>query len=402
MSASLFLDHYKELWHQCSGEFPGFLKAYAVEEKMEKEQIFSEFTGRFNARRESFTLPPGKKEIRAYFPVFGDFMKRVYDYDDAALSIIMHPGFIDSSLAFYRETRRFDPVFKKENIYQAMRNVWIMNGLQLLLNKKIELSPSVFAYSLLYPYTDNLLDDPSITPGDKVDFCNRLGASLKGYSRLDSSQNELKIARLLGMIWEQYPPENFPAVHESIYAIHEAQFKSLELENMANKSTEAVILEISFHKGGTSVLADGFLAGANLSEEEQRFFYGFGIWLQLLDDIQDLREDTASGTFTLFTSQNATDRAALTNQTIHFGREVIKEIENMPSGISALFGEVILKSLELMLIQSVGINSGFYPRSYCRNLEKYAPLRFTFLKDAQKKGAGNRAKNILQWMDAWA
>ena len=46
-----------------------------------------------------------------------------------------------------------------QEIGQAMRNVWIMNISQVLLNVEVKFTNAIFAYSMLYPYTDNILDD---------------------------------------------------------------------------------------------------------------------------------------------------------------------------------------------------------------------------------------------------
>ena len=39
-----------------------------------------------------------------------------------------------------------------------MRNVWIGNNLQMLLGVPVCLTQGLFAYSMLYPVTDNVLD----------------------------------------------------------------------------------------------------------------------------------------------------------------------------------------------------------------------------------------------------
>ena len=41
-----------------------------------------------------------------------------------------------------------------DDLYQALRNVWIMMSFQVLFDRTVELTNSVFAYSMLYPFTD--------------------------------------------------------------------------------------------------------------------------------------------------------------------------------------------------------------------------------------------------------
>jgi hypothetical protein len=72
---------------------------------------------------------------------------------------VFEKGFIRTTREFVENLKAFDPDLKIENVYQALRNVWIMNSLQIYLYLPIEYSDAIFAYSLIYPYTDNSLDD---------------------------------------------------------------------------------------------------------------------------------------------------------------------------------------------------------------------------------------------------
>lgn len=48
------------------------------------------------------------------------------------------------------------------------------NALQLLFGKEVYYSKANFAYSMLYPYTDNYLDNTNIDKNDKILFNNWL------------------------------------------------------------------------------------------------------------------------------------------------------------------------------------------------------------------------------------
>lgn len=84
-------------------------------------------------------------------------------------------GFREALRAFPVEARRFDPELSSTDIYQAARNALTMCCLQSLLGVAVELTPSLLGYSLLYPYTDNLLDDPHLDTASKLAFGRRLG-----------------------------------------------------------------------------------------------------------------------------------------------------------------------------------------------------------------------------------
>ena len=60
------------------------------------------------------------------------------------------------------------------------------------------------------------------------------------------------------------------------------------------------LLKLSIAKGGTSVLAHGYLIMNQITRDQAEFLFGFGVFLQLLDDLQDLRRDLRAKHETLF------------------------------------------------------------------------------------------------------
>lgn len=392
------IDHFSEIWNNASDRFPTFTTSYSNAEKRERETLFSGYTDRFRELRKE---GEGRNiDTEKFFRGMRTVMQKVYDYSDASLDLITQPAMIEASRSFYREARAFDASLKREEIYQAMRNAWIMNGLQLLLGLPVQLTPSILAYSLLYPYSDNLLDDPGVTTDEKAAFSRRFEGCLRGEGTMGRNAREQAIEALVAMICQEYPRDRFPLVHQSLLAIHRAQTRSLRLCGYGNRPSTQEILRIGFDKGGTSVLADGYLVAGHLSPEISRFFYGYGVWLQLADDIQDLEEDLAEGTLTLFSApENLPDLPALTNRAFHFGRVVMEDIKYCSNSVSEEFGQVILQSIELMLLQAAGLSSRFYPRNYRQQLEEFSPLGFDYLLEARKKGTPGRMKLITSLIE---
>ncbi len=393
------IDYFVEIWKDSTVRSPGFTTAYSLEVKWEREKLFTGYTDRFRELRKEGEFSKGV-DTDKFFRGFRSFMKNVFGYTEESLELITHPAMISASRDFYREARAFDPSLKREEIYQAMRNVWIMNGLQLLLGLPVQLTPSVMAYSLLYPYSDNLLDDPEVSTDEKVNFSKRFESCLRGEGTMGDHPREQAIASLVKMIGREYPRDLFPEVHQSLLAIHNAQTRSLRLCGYGQRPDREEIMRISFDKGGTSVLADGYLVAGHLSPEIRRFFYGYGVWLQLADDIQDMEEDLKEGALTLFTApENKGELSSLTNRTFHFGRKIMEDIKYCSEGISEGFNKVILQSIEIMLVQAAGLNSRFYPREYRDWLENFSPLGFNFLREVRKKGTSGRMKLITQLID---
>ena len=96
------------------------------------------------------------------FPLAGNFLKTTFGLEDRHVDALTSYGFAELVEEFVRQARQFDPDISAADIYQAGRNAWSMNLMQYLMGVPVEVTPAVLAYSLLYPYSDNYLDDPGI------------------------------------------------------------------------------------------------------------------------------------------------------------------------------------------------------------------------------------------------
>ncbi len=214
--------------------------------------------------------------------------------------LLLGDSFFDSSRAFARQARAFAPELSLADLGQALRNVWIGNSLQMLLDRPVALRPGLFAYSMLYPLTDNLLDDPSVGAAAKRAFNERFGRRLAGRPVLPQATGEAAVFRLVGQIEDDYPRREWPDVWTSLLAIHAAQGRSLRQQD-DNLLGDDELLAITCQKGGTSLIADLYLVAGTASAAEVRFAFGYGVFLQLMDDLQDAEADTRAGHQTLFT-----------------------------------------------------------------------------------------------------
>jgi len=122
--------------------------------------------------------------------------------------------------------------------------------------------------------------------------------------------------------------------------------------------------------------------------------------LQLADDVQDIAEDIATGTQTLFSAtDDILERTCLINRTIHFGREIMNDITYCPAEIRVPFSRVIIQSTELMMVQSLAMNDEYFYPDYCVKMEQFSPISFQYLKQAKKEASPGRMKAVMQWME---
>ncbi len=212
------------------------------------------------------------------------------------------------TISFLRDVREFDRSLSLQDTMQALRNVWIIAILQCLFQKYSGYHKAMFAYSMLYPYSDNYLDEIDITLKEKQQFNHWFTKRLKGETTSFHNAREQKIAMLIEMIEDRFPRNEYPDVYEALLLIQAAQIHSLHQQDGKQILSDDQLLTVSYQKGGTSVVADGMLIDGSLNDEQVRFCMQFGFMLQLGDDIQDGSRDHENAHQTLLSNhlkQNA-------------------------------------------------------------------------------------------------
>jgi hypothetical protein len=330
---------------------------------------------------------------------FTDFAKYCLDFDDTHLELLLNDGFSAVATQLARQARQFDPGVCASDIFQASRNAWTACGLQVLLGRDMRLTPSIFAYSMLYPYTDNYLDDPATSRSAKLAFSERFRRRLDGDAVAPFNDREATIWRLVELIEEEYARADWPGVYDSLLTIHRAQENSVRLLRSGSSPAGVDVLKLSFEKGGASVLADAYLVAGSLSPDEAQFAFDWGVLLQLADDLQDLQQDLREGILTIFTQAAAHVPLGqpldnLTTHTLNFGHGVMRQVDRMPSNHAALNGaaarhksltEMIRMSCSLLLIWSAAESAKLYTSRYLAELETHSPFRFAPLAEKRKK-----------------
>jgi hypothetical protein len=396
--------HFVDLWRECvtgDGDLPDLGTVYVPRIQSQNEKSLLRFLERVDRM---LTSPPRShneaQEIKAHLgTAFKRLAQEALSFTAEQLDLLPSQAFTDVSEEFIRMARAFDSTLSVEDIYQAGRNAWTAHGLQWLLNLPVQLTPSILAYSLLYPYTDNYLDDPDIPKRTKLAFDERFRRRLAGDLLTPTHEYEQVIFDLVEMIEKQYSRTEYPAVFESLLAIHHAQRQSLNLLHRAAAPGEVDVLGLSFYKGGTSVLADGYLVSDILTETQRQYTYGHGIFAQLMDDMEDVEQDRQAGRLTIY-SQLAghwpLDRLA--NHTFHFGRNVLLGLDCFDVAKSAR--ELIGHGANLFLIDAIGRTDRYYTPSYLRELEAHSPFRFSFLKD-QRDDFSRRHRSLGKLMETF-
>lgn len=307
-----------------------------------------------------------------------------YFFDKPFLKYFIDKGYLDVAEDFINRAKKEDVQLTAEEIFQAIRNVWIMNSLQIMWDIPLELTPSIYAYSMLYPYTDNFLDNSNIDLQEKSRFNHKLTKTLKGKKQIPSSAHENRVFELFQYIESEYNREDFTQVYESILLIQEAQIESLKQDQNITMTYDD-ILPISFFKGGSSVLADAFLVKGNLSKEEMEFSFEYGAFLQLLDDLQDTVEDRVEGHQTIFSIK---DKDEDLDENIYKLISYIFEVNtpNSDDSQAMVFMKKVVSSCTLvMVMDAVGRNHSLVSERLYKKLESYSKIRLSFYKKMESQ-----------------
>ena len=337
-----------------------------------------------------------QQRIVALFPRFASVALGLDDQENALITHRFLP--IGTELA--RWARRFDPTLSNADAIQACRNAWTCCGLQALLGKPMELTPSVLAYSLLYPYSDNYLDHPGLSTAVKVDFSGRFRQRLSGHNLTPANPHESSVWTMVQLIEAQYPRTQFPQVYDCLLAIHRAQESSiaqLRTSYPANNSKSSSLdnselLRISCAKGGTSVLADACLTQPLLNPEEIRLSFEWGVLLQFGDDLQDVREDLRRGSITLFTRAIAQGKPldSLILQLLHFSDRIAGRMDRMPHGAPSI-KSLLRMSWRSLILMAVADVQAYCSPTFLAALEPCSSFRLKFLRDRNQSLTGREA-----------
>ncbi len=394
--------YFIDLWGECdagAARLPDLGPRFTSQAQTQNEKGLLQFLGQVdrilsNPPRSRGEAQDAQARLGA---AFRSLAESALGFTDAQLDALPSQAFSEVSEEFVRRAHAFDPGLSSEDIYQAGRNAWTANGLQWLLGLPVQNTPSIFAYSLLYPYTDNYLDDPAITLATKLALNERFRQRLAGDSLNPINAHEQVIFDLVAMIEEQYPRSKNPAVFESLLDIHHAQSRSLNLMRRSAAPGEVDVLGLSFEKGGTSVLADGYLVSGSLTEAQRQYTYGHGIFAQLLDDMEDIGQDSGDGRLTIYSeAAGHCSLDELANRTFHFGCNVLLRLDCFD--VEESVRELIRRGADLLLIDTIGRTDGYYTPAYLRELEAYSPFRFSFLQE-QRNDFFRRHGSLMKFME---
>ncbi|MGH7969469.1 MAG: hypothetical protein ACREIC_12150, partial [Limisphaerales bacterium] len=246
---------------------------------------------------------------------------------------------------------------------------------------------------------DNYIDDACVTPGEKAGFGMLFERVLQGQGGFPAGRRAEQVRDLVGLIEASYPRGEYPEVYLSLQAIHRAQMESVSRQGPTTDSSAEKTLRVTIAKGGSSVLADAYLIRGCLSPEQADFMFGYGVLLQLMDDIQDLSDDLAKAHNTILTERSAA--GPLDDIASRLWCFASKHLLSQPGPAGACPERVkrlIRENCRRILFHAVALNPDFYSERFVAMLESCCPFNFSFLRALAKSLVDERMRILSTLM----
>lgn len=328
--------------------------------------------------------------------IINKFLEKNYIFD-IDFEEELKNNFIKVTKKFIKEAKNFDESISMNDIGQAMRNVWIINILQAIKGERIEFTKAIFGYSMLYPYTDNYLDNTDVNIKDKKQFNDRLYKRLEGNDICPNNEYENKVYKLVENIEEIFSRERYPKVYESLIKIQNGQVLSLNQQDEMTIPYERDILGISIEKGGSSVLVDGYIVNGELTHEELEFCVGYGVLLQIADDLQDVREDLNNKHMTIMSQLAGNyELDSIVNKLINFTINVVDDFKKKED-IQRL-KNLIKDNCIMLILFSMALSKEFFSKKYIKEKEEYLPFTIKYIENL-KNNLKKKFKKINNMRD---
>lgn len=182
-----------------------------------------------------------------------------------------------------------------------MTFVWIIMGIWWQsLTTKIEYTSSLCFICLAYIYVDHYFDDNTIQKKNKkifAEYCyKRLFTQVEPYDVYSS-----KINKIMTMMEENYSKEKYLLTYNRLVYLYSIEMKSMKMQSKMSISDNE-FLQLTIEKGYSTLDTVLYLIYINNSEEidqhKQNFFSLFGLYIQMADDLVDLKNDLKQKNYT--------------------------------------------------------------------------------------------------------
>jgi len=379
------MNEIRDEWLTAPSSFPDFLPEIERDRKTQNEQYIQSVFDLFQKQLKCF--PRNARRRGSWKRKTLGLLKLVMQEETIldthrAMDQQAMDAFLDEIGNFLVHVREFAPELSFEGIGQAIRNYIVYAMFNEMNQLRTAFSLSGFGYSMLYPFTDNYIDSPLHTDKEKGEYNRLIRDKIEGKEVHPSTPHQLKTCQLLDAIESEYPRQSDPVIFSLLLMMLEAQENSLRQQGDTHLLTPEERLDISIYKGGISVLIDRYFVKREITKDDLTFYFGFGFFLQLADDLQDIKDDNEEGNQTVFTVDlRCVVQEEIVNKMLHFVHHL------MLSGHAEneLFKNFILTNCCQLIFSAIVGNREFFSTGYLNKIENYFPVSFPFREKMSRR-----------------
>lgn len=371
-----FLPIVRERWMSAANSFPPYLAKIPQADKEKNEAYAKNASEQFYRQITGYPrLPLGRRKWnkRTYQLLYQILSEETILGLHHYLSREKIEAFASETKEFARTLRGDVPDMSFEDMGQALRNYIVYLMFKEIHQDTSFFSKACYGYSMLYPFTDNYIDNTACTKEEKARYNSLIREFLKGQEVKGTSWYDERTLYFLSAAKD--------GCEELLLLMLDAQVESLNQQRTDILLDYEERLAISMYKGGVSVLIDRFFVKEKITVEDMFFYLGFGFFLQLADDLQDIKEDSEKGHQTLFTISPLSNEAEKTvNKLLSF---ITALCQSFPAG-NKPFLEFVLMNCYQLIFMGVQKSREYFSEDYRKNIEQYFPVSFSFLGPALK------------------
>lgn len=236
-----------------------------------------------------------------------------------------------------------------------MTFVWIAMGVWWQsLTTNIEYTSSLCFICLAYIYVDHYFDDNTIQKKNKkqfADYCyKRLFTQIEPYDVYTT-----KINNIMEMMEKEYSKEKYLLTYNRLVYLYSIEMKSMKMQTKMSLSDQD-FLQLTIEKGYSTLDTVLYLIYINNSEEidqhKQNFFSLFGLYIQMVDDLVDLKNDIKQKNYTylckLYVSKSLNNIDFYVNKINNLIKIMYYYLKN--SNVIESYKEITLKRFKLFSV----------------------------------------------------
>lgn len=380
------MDRIRREWLSAPDTFPDFLVEISPETKADNELYIKNVSDVFQKQIKRF---PVHRERRAKWSQKTLCMLTDVLCEETIIGVHRSmdkkriDAFLEELRIFLRHVRTFAPELPLEGIGQAIRNYVVYAMFNEIHRVETGFSTACFGYSMLYPFTDNYIDSLDHSSAEKLEYNRIIRDTIEGREAAPKTPHQMKTCQLLQMIEAAYPRDCDTSVYRLLLMMLEAQEDSLRQQDAGSLLSADERLDISLYKGGVSVLIDRYFVPREMTQEELVFYFGFGFFLQLADDLQDIEDDSVGGSQTLFTVEMDSAKAEkIVNKLLQFVHKLLGEYQAQDE----IFKNFVLSNCNQLIYSSLLRSKAYFSREYLEQIEKYFPVTFAAYENMNRAG----------------